>query len=580
MRSRAILISFFLFFAALPLAASSAQLEADRQSLSATEMLTLTLTIVDDEKEDVVEVREPDLPGFDIENRGESTSSSVSIINGKVSARKERVITYILRPQKGGQFTLGPATLVLEKGREIRSNQVRVTVVGTGAAQGPQGPAASGDAVPGAAEGAAAGLFAPLSAWEKQTERYFLRVVLSPEGPYHQGEPIIASYYLFTQKNLISDLSFYRFPSFENAWSEEIAAPKKLSFSRANIDGAVYDYALIKQYLLVPAPKAARLAGTQMILDVMSGGFFDMRKRSLSSIALDVPFAPLPDADQHPRGVVGDLALSQDRTVLALDAVKPLDTITYTVTGCGDLHHLELAPAADDGLKIFAPDVKQETRVEGGRLCGAKSFSFMVKALRPGARTLAAPSFDCWDRAKGWRTVTGQPVAVTIGTLPAENTEAASQKKNIRYELLRDLPAGVVVYDLSPLTGRGWFQTMLFAPLGLLALTALWLGFRALARGRRARRAFVLRTWEERIAAATDPSTLLNASYDAVKAVSGVALRGARKSELEKRFPGRAEMLLELVNDIQAAAYGGGAADLSALREKAVAALRAVGATP
>ena len=560
----------------LPVWGAVVSLEADRETVPVGETVTVTLTIVEESSETVREVRTPSFDGFEIEHQSESSSSSISIINGRISSRKERTVTYLLRSLKAGVYSIGPAVAIVARGSEVKSNVLRLTVIGGGATPilppSPQAPLpdASGQAESRASGGA--DLFAPLSEWEKQTGRYFVRVIVSPEGFAYQGEPILVSYYLFTQKNLISDISFYRSPSFDNAWSEEIATPKRLSFNRTNIGGVVYDYALLRQYLLIPSPSAQRLTGTQMILDVVTGGFFDMRKRSLSSIALDIPLRPLPDADRYPGGIVGDFTITQNRTSLSLDANKPLDTIIYTVTGCGNLHHLELTVTANEGVKVFAPDVKQEAQVESGKLCGTKTFSFMAKGLREGEFSLAAPTITCWDREKGWQVVSGTPVTVTVGSV-ADDTAVTERKRIVRYEILRELPEDLVVYDLSPLTTRSWFRIALFSPLIVVGVTLLRIGLRSLVQRRRVQRTFRVRMWGGRLSAAADTSTLLNVYYDAVKDLSGIALRGVRKSEVEKRLPGKGCVLTEVADIIQASAYGGNSADLTVLKKRAIEAL-------
>ena len=571
MRTGLLFISLLLLGGTL--SATAAHMEIDRQSLPVGDIMTLILTIVDDEKEDLVEVKEPELPGFEMEDRGESTSSSVSIVNGKMSSRKERRMTYVLRARKPGQFTLGPATLVLEKGREVRSNQVRVTVTGSGIPATPGAPATD-EQGPATAD-AGDELFAPLSAWEKQTERFFVRVTVSPAAPRHQGEPLIVSYYLFTQKNLISDLSFYRLPSFENAWSEEIESPRKLSFGRTNIGGTVYDHALLKRYAIVPEKGAAQVSATQMILEVMTGSFFDARKRTLSSIALSIDLIPLPDANRHPGGIVGEFSITQDRTLLELGKEKPLDTVTYTVTGCGDLHHLDLTPPSVDGIKLFAPDTTTDQRFDGTRLCGTKTFKFMVKALRAGAFEIPAVTLSLYDRDKGWLAAASRPVTVRVGELAAATGEAKETKKTVRYELLRELPAGVAVYDLTPLTARPLFIGLLAVPLVLLAVALIIWAARSLLRGRREREEFIRRDWERRIGAATDPAALLNTYYDAVAAVTGVNLRAERARRIEQRIAQQVRPFTELAAELQKAVYAAGRTeDLAPLRERAAALLR------
>jgi hypothetical protein len=268
--------------------------------------------------------------------------------------------------------------------------------------------------------------------------------------------------------------------------------------------------------------------------------------------------------------------VTQSHTFLNLDKQKPLDTVTYTVTGCGNLQQLDLSFTGSGGLKVFAPDVKLDTHWDGARLCGTKTFKFMVKGLRAGSYELPAATVDTYDRQKGWSTLATRPVAVTVGELAADPAAVEDTgKRTVSYELLRELPVGMAVYDLTPLTERPLFRAALALPLLLLALRALLFFARGVLRYRREKETFLLREWERRIEAAADPSALLNTYYEALKAVSGIALKGERTREMEKRFAGRTAPFIELARDLQNSVYSGGAgSDLTTLKQRAVELLR------
>ena len=170
-------------------------------------------------------IEEPDFSGFTVENRSQSQSSSISIINGKFEKKSSITYSYALRAEKAGVFEIGPASLKA-KGKTIKSNKVTITVTGSGNS-GSNGNA-SGNVNTNQNvqteeqnnenyyEKRASSLMSPLSDWEKKTPDYFIRTVINPQNDLYAGEPLTVSYYLFVKPNSISDVNFYKRPVFDN----------------------------------------------------------------------------------------------------------------------------------------------------------------------------------------------------------------------------------------------------------------------------------------------------------------------------------------------------------------------------
>src|SRR6056297_4334721 len=75
----------------------------------------------------------PDINDFSIlAGPSTSTSSNVSIINGKVTQSFELKYTYIIEPVKEGTFEIHPASVVVD-GKKYASEPVKIEVVRGGA---------------------------------------------------------------------------------------------------------------------------------------------------------------------------------------------------------------------------------------------------------------------------------------------------------------------------------------------------------------------------------------------------------------------------------------------------------------
>ena len=216
-------------------------------------------------------------------------SSSVQIVNGKMTKSVQNTYTYILRAMSKGKFTLPAATAKVKK-TQISSSPVSIEVVEGRQSSQPQQA-------------------------QPQTQRHQtatgsgdiqLDLTLSRSEAV-VGEPIIATLKLYQRVN-VAGFEGASFPSFNGFWSQELEAPTNIEFARETYDGQIYNAALLRKFVLIP-----QQAGTVTIepaelvclvnIRVSSGGtsifdgFFDdyrTIRQKVTSKPVKVNVSPLP----------------------------------------------------------------------------------------------------------------------------------------------------------------------------------------------------------------------------------------------------------------------------------------------
>ncbi len=118
---RSIFISFFIFFLTSILYANNVILTIDKNELSLGEQTLLHVKVSNLSVKNTPEIK--NLSNFNYQFIG--TSSSITIINGKVNSQKE--YNFLISPKKYGTFKIGPA-VVKYKGKQFQSNTITVVV--------------------------------------------------------------------------------------------------------------------------------------------------------------------------------------------------------------------------------------------------------------------------------------------------------------------------------------------------------------------------------------------------------------------------------------------------------------------
>ncbi len=157
-----------------------------------------------------------------------STMSSTQIINGKRTVSRSNSYTYTLRAFQEGKFTIGAASVKI--GSETYTSKPTVVEVikpsEKKAADKAAGVTSAGDDL-------------------------MLSLTLS-KSKVVVGEPIIATLKLYVQNSPIGGFEDVKFPTFNGFWSQEIEAPQQIQFVRENLDGEIYNAALLRKYMIIP----------------------------------------------------------------------------------------------------------------------------------------------------------------------------------------------------------------------------------------------------------------------------------------------------------------------------------------
>lgn len=177
----------------------------------------------------------PNLNDFDIlMGPSTSTSSSIQIVNGKMSQNFEYTYSYILQPKKPGKINVSPAEFTVD-GKKHKSNPLIINVYGS---------ASQAQSSPGSGQSNS-----PAQPVDESNE-LFIKVFLDKTNVY-QGEFIIATIKLYSRVN-ISAISRLDFPSFDGFYKQDIETPPLRRLDREMVNGQPYGTGILKKFVLIP----------------------------------------------------------------------------------------------------------------------------------------------------------------------------------------------------------------------------------------------------------------------------------------------------------------------------------------
>jgi uncharacterized membrane protein len=379
----------------------------------------------------------PSITGFDI-LAGPSTSSSTSIevINGKVTQSHTFTYSYVLVANKEGKFTIDPAEAVVGNKR-IRSNPISIEVIKssptssqTTASTGRQSANAESNNLP--------------------DDELFVTVEVNRKSAYI-GQPIEAVIKIYTRVGILN-FEDAKFPSFEGFWSQEQKSSPNVNFHRANVNGKIYNAGEIRRYVLFPqkADKITidpfeliviyqgRATRPRSIFDEFFGGGYETFRKRLVSKPITINIKPLPKPE--PKDFVGavgkfKLDVSVDKT-----EVKANDAFTYKikVSGSGNLKLIG-APTVKfpSSFEVFDPKISDNVKLSGSNASGSKTFEYVCIPRAAGEYSLEPFTFSFFDPVKGkYVTLKSKPfnIKVLADSSASSNMVVASYgKEDIKY---------------------------------------------------------------------------------------------------------------------------------------------------
>ena len=427
------------------------------------------------------------------------TSSSVSIVNGKVSKSSKSSFTYILLPKKTGTFTL-PAATATVKGETISSKSITIQVVQNGAGQSSGSSSSSGGS-----GSSSSGSGSSSSREAASGEDVFMRLNLSKTNVV-VGEPITATLSLYQRANIVG-FENARFPSFDGFWSQETETPSNIEFHRESLGDNIYNAAVLRRYVIIPQKSGNMTidpAEIVCLINVLrpgssSGSIFDSFfgeeyvtvKKRVSTRPVTVKVSPLPaGAPASFSGGVGNYSISAR---LSKDSLKVHDaaSLIVTVSGKGNVSLIE-APKLSFPPDFETYDVKTTQNTDKSGTTGSKTFEYPFIPRSYGDFTLPPLKYSYYDvNSKKYATVSTDSLRIKVAkgnqtattTLEPGQNQLTVDRKGVK-NLGEDIrfirtKAPSFTEDKGFLVGRPLYWIIL--ALLALAAFAIWLTMRKAA---------------------------------------------------------------------------------------------------
>ncbi len=438
----------------------------DKTRLGLDDYLILTVSVSGENVGSVPSPKLPELPEFELGGRSSSQSTSVQIINGKMTQSQTINFIYTLHPKKTGKFSIPPCTLKYNN-NTYTTEPIEITVV--------KGTVQSGQ-VPGQSK--------PLPSISslKIKDNIKLSAVASRHTVF-QGEEVMVEFSLYTRLN-IQNIGSVELPKFEGFWVEPIYDATRLNFKRRSINGRLYDVCLLKKCALFPVTTGKlKISPMRMNVEVIQPprDFFDFFGTSknirLASQTININVLPLP-AENRPEcfsGAVGEFTIqaSLDRT--KSEGGEPIN-LMVRVRGRGNLKLINPPEIQTiSGLKILDPEVKEDINIVNNRVTGYKQFSFPLIPQADGEYIIPKIKFAYFNpKDKSYHILETEQLKFTatgtarhIASSPGNNLKVLGTDINYIKPDLKELD------NLAP--GSGW---LIFIYLGSCLMVGLSLIYR------------------------------------------------------------------------------------------------------
>ncbi len=417
----------------------------------------------------------PDFSEFRVVG-GPSTSSSVNIINFKISA--SRTYTVALIPRETGTFKIGPARASF-KGETYTSNVIELTVTKATASPPAQQAQPQNREMPEV----------------DVSQMVFLKAIPSRRTAYI-NEEITLTYKIYFRAN-ISGYEASQLPQAVGCWVEEYPVPRRPSIYNETINGVRYNVAEIKKVAVFPSrsgeitvspldltvevvvPRQRSRGPSNLFDDFFSDPFSRTVKQQISSGEIKLTARALPAAGrpENFNGLVGDFSLTSS---LDKNEVTTDEALSYKIriSGTGLLKFLNDLPVQfPPDFEVFDPKISESVDKSGSLMKSTKEFEYVLIPRVPGEHKIKSAeifSFNPVRKSYEKMTVPEYIVDVSKGknlALGAASGSALSREEvqllgqDIRF--IKESPVNLRPLGSHPYRNI-WFYLSLGLPLVIL----------------------------------------------------------------------------------------------------------------
>lgn len=374
--------------------------------------------------------RSPDLEHFNV-LAGPSTSSStnVSLINGKMTRTYKLQFTYILQASETGEFTISPATIKVD-GETHKSNSVKIEVINGNGSSASQ-KSRQDDSQQSSSQTQEA---------KPSGDDLFVRVLVNKRNVYRE-EPLVATIKLYSKLN-VSGLENVDFPNFEGFYKQEIETKPLRQLEKENVNGEIYGTGVLKKYLLFPQ-KTGRLTIQPFEVDCIvqkkveddSRSLFDDFFGSYKNIKMPVSSDPvrinvnsLPSGE--PVSFTGGVGSFKMNASLDKHSVKTNEGVTLKIDISGNGNIKVLDPPEVNfppDLEVYDPKISDNINVSEGGANGTKTIEYLVIPRHAGNYNIPSIGLSYFNpRTGNYNTLQTQQMTLNVAKGEGDTTTRVS----------------------------------------------------------------------------------------------------------------------------------------------------------
>lgn len=366
---------------------------------------------------------------FRVINRGSSSSTSISIINGSYKKTNTKEFTLSILPL--GNVKRVPYVIVSIDGKKYKTKEMPLSSASQQKRQNRRGSFFNF----GGSFGGANDIFDDFGLSPSDTEieqnDIFVKAIINKKNIF-VGEQILLSFYIYKKQGVrFNDLGVEKLPDFKGFLKDELINTKNINFNaEQEIGGVKYQRALISKYLLYPV-KSGKLNIGQISVAFLFGtnSFFSMGQKVLRrSKPISIHVKPLPK--NAPAGFNG--AIGSYTTKLKLDKkeIRVGDDVKLNIVigGRGNLEIIELKDLIKFPESINVFDSKGKIRKNKFGV-GEKDFQYVLVPQVAGKMDLGPWDFIYFDtKTNTYKTEQIGPIKLNV--LDTSASLAAKAEEN------------------------------------------------------------------------------------------------------------------------------------------------------
>lgn len=362
-----------------------------------------------------------------------STSSSTSFVNGKRTSTFQQTYTYTLMARKEGDFTIGPATIVVD-GDRYTSNGVRISVLPEDKQTSNGGQSNSGTIQQQSDPSAQR----PNSG---EASNLFVRTIVSKTKVSEQ-EALLLTYKLYFAGVDVAQLTNNtRLPEFTGFLKQEIELGERQA-ELEHYNDRNYQTFVLYQTLLYPQhagdikidpaqfEAVIRVQTRQQVRSIFDDffGSYTNVTRAITASGQTIHVDALPaskPADYS--GAVGQFSLTGSISSEEIKANEAL-TVKLAIKGAGNMKLIK-TPTIDwpEGFEAYDPKVSNNFKTTASGVSGTKSIEYLAIPRAAGEYTIPAVHFSYFDtQEKTYKTLTTSPYTIRVQRGAGEATDATT----------------------------------------------------------------------------------------------------------------------------------------------------------